>query len=198
MPKCILVHRVNKTSPSDCSYNSFCEHNSHNDDKIFLKTRNVKKQHCFLLCKIIASQSLCRVFDSLFSWWLSLNCKTAIKWVWDSSCSCRGLVSWYRCQTQNTFPDRQSIRSSQTVKTGTSLLNSNILTEQEYMLHLLCHHCMLAYWLCLLFMCSSEAGILQLQELVSVFCPAEVFLSKTLNHICSLSGLQLMRLWLIG
>lgn len=59
--------RVNKTCPFDCSYRSFYEHNKLNDDKTFLKTRNVKKQHCFLLCKIIASQSLCRVFDSLFS-----------------------------------------------------------------------------------------------------------------------------------
>lgn len=134
---------------------------SMNDDKTFLKTRNVKKQHCFQLCKIIASQSLRRVFDSLFSWWLSLNCKTAIKWVWDSSCSCRGLVSWYHCQTQNTFSDRQSIRSSPTVNTGTSLLNSNVIAEPQYMLHLLCHHCMSAHWSRLWF---SNVAILRLQE----------------------------------
>lgn len=75
-----------------------------------------KRNAVFCLSNIIASQPLGCAFDSLFSWWLSLNCKTAIKWVWDSSCSCRGLVSWHRSQTQNTSPDRQSIRTSQTVK----------------------------------------------------------------------------------
>lgn len=120
-----------------------------NDDK----TRNVKKRRCFMLCKIIASQSLCHASDSLFSWWLSLNCKTAIKWVWDSSCSCRGLVSRFRSQTQKTSSDRQSIINSQTVKLVTSLLNSNIVAAGEYFLHVFFHHCMSAHCQCL---CAAE------------------------------------------
>lgn len=65
--------------------------------------RNWNSALCFN--NIIASQSLGCACDTLFSWLLSLNCKTAIKWVWDSSCSCHGSVSRHHSQTQNTLPD---------------------------------------------------------------------------------------------
>lgn len=87
----------------------------------------------FGFSKIIASRSLGCACDSLFSWRLPLKCKTAIKWVWDSSCWCRGLVSWRRSQTQNTSPDGQPIRSSQTVK----LLYYTIMQKHENIIHCL-------------------------------------------------------------
>lgn len=113
----------NVTPPFSCRYSVVAAPTNIIHTKItkkyfffFLNAGTWKSNTVFWFSKIIASQSLGCVCDSLFSWWLPLKCKTAIKWVWDSSCSCRGLVSWHHSQTQNTSTDRQPIRSSHTGK----------------------------------------------------------------------------------